>query len=166
MAGSDVVGSAVRHHSILSTLDADSAGELLTLQRAAYVTEAIAHPDLGLPPLTESLEALFGVLLMPNVRALGVRDVGRLIGAVRLRSVGTVIELGRLAVAPDRQGQGVGSFLLQQAESAFPGAEEIRLFSGEFSERNIRMYLRHGYAETKRTPAGDYALVHFAKALV
>jgi hypothetical protein len=29
------------------------AGEILTLQRAAYVTEAQAHGDLTLPPLTQ-----------------------------------------------------------------------------------------------------------------
>ena len=31
------------------------AGEVLTLQRAAYVTEARAHGDLDLPPLLETL---------------------------------------------------------------------------------------------------------------
>ncbi len=35
-------------------LGAADAGEVLTLQRAAYVTEAQAHADLNLPPLRQS----------------------------------------------------------------------------------------------------------------
>ena len=39
-------------------LGVDDAGELLTLQRAAYVTEAQTHDDPGLPPLRQTLEEL------------------------------------------------------------------------------------------------------------
>jgi hypothetical protein len=41
------------------TFVAGDAGEVLTLQRAAYVTEARAHGDLNLPPLRQSLSQLF-----------------------------------------------------------------------------------------------------------
>lgn len=39
-------------------LHAGDAGEVLTLQRAAYVTEARAHADRDLPPLLQSLADL------------------------------------------------------------------------------------------------------------
>jgi hypothetical protein len=55
----------------LLRLDADDAGELLTLQRAAYVTEAQAHNDLALPPLTQSLAELRAELNDPLCVAWG-----------------------------------------------------------------------------------------------
>ncbi len=49
------------------------AGEILTLQRAAYVTEAQAHRAFDLPALTQSLEELQAELGQPDVVAIGVR---------------------------------------------------------------------------------------------
>jgi ribosomal protein S18 acetylase RimI-like enzyme len=141
------------------------AGELLTLQRAAYVPEAAAHQDFQLPPLVETLDRVRAALADPAVTALGIRQDGRLIGAVRLRRVNDEVELGRLTVAPDRQGAGLGTQLLRAAESVFPGARAIRLFTGEHSTGNIRLYERLGYRETGRTSAGHYDLIHFVKVL-
>lgn len=62
-------------------------------------------------------------------------------------------------------GKGVGSFLLGEAETVFPDAREMQLFTGEHSTANIRLYERSGYVETGRTPVGDYSIVHLAKAL-
>ncbi|MFG1634217.1 GNAT family N-acetyltransferase [Pseudonocardia alni] len=64
-------------------LGPSDAGEVLTLQRAAYVTEARAHDDLSLPPLTEELPAVREELGRASVTAWGVRDDrGRLGDAV------------------------------------------------------------------------------------
>lgn len=147
------------------TLGNEDAGEMLTLQRAAYITEAAAHDDFNLPPLTQTFGELQAELSAPQVTALGIRDRARLIAALRLRRAGPVIELGRLTVAPDRQGEGIGTRLLRHAETVFPEAEEMRLFTGERSTANIRLYTRHGYQEIGRTPAGNYQLVYLAKAL-
>jgi ribosomal protein S18 acetylase RimI-like enzyme len=79
---------------------------------------------------------------------------------------GTVADIGRLTVVPDRQGQGLGSRLLGVLEERLPaGIREVRLFTGERSEANLRLYRRHGYTETHRTdtPAGS-ALVHSRKS--
>lgn len=139
------------------------AGEILTLQRAAYCTEAAAHRDFELPPLTQSLTDLKDELAMTNVLAFGIRDAGRLLASLRLHRFGPVVELRRLVVAPDRQGQGLGSGLLVHAETVFPDCRELRLFTGEHSGANIRLYTRLGYRESGRTPAGGYHLVHFTK---
>ena len=151
------------------TLTDDDAGELLTLQRAAYITEAQAHDDLDLPPLTQSLLELAGELSTPDVIAIGLRnDSRRLVAAVRLHLISSdplVAELGRLIVAPDRQGQGLGSQLLRLAESSLPASvTELTLFTGERSVGNLRLYNRFGYRETHRTPTpGGYAVVHLSK---
>ncbi|MCW5951071.1 MAG: GNAT family N-acetyltransferase [Propionibacteriaceae bacterium] len=151
--------------SIIVALGHDDAGEILTLQRAAYVTEAAAHRDFDLPPLTQTLADLEDELADPAVLALGIRDNGRLIGAVRLRLSGPVVDLGRLTVAPDRQGEGIGTRLLLHAETVNPGVREMHLFTGEHSTANIRLYTRHGYRETSRTAAGDYQLVNLVKVV-
>ena len=55
--------------------------------------------------------------------------------------------------------------VLGAVEARLPGyVRECRLFTGERSEANLRLYRRHGYRETHRTdtPAG-YSLVHMSK---
>ena len=145
----------------------DDAGEVLTLQRAAYVTEAQAHGDLAMPPLTQTLDQLRAELADPAVTAWGIHENGRLVASVRVRlAEPDVAEVGRLVVAPDRQGHGLGSGLLRAAEARLPRRVSlVRLFTGEHSHANLRLYRRLGYRETGRTCAGDYELVHLAKPL-
>ena len=150
-------------------LGGEDAGEILTLQRAAYVTEAQAHADPGLPPLLQTLPELRAELASADVTALGIRDRGRLVATVRLRhdpADAHRAEVARLAVAPDRQGEGLGTRLLVAVERhARPGVTALVLFTGERSDHNLRLYARHGYAETRRTPAGTRQLVHMRKPL-
>jgi len=144
------------------------AGEILTLQRAAYVTEAQAHDDLMMPALLQTLPELKQELADPACRALGLRAAGRLVASVRILTVDpATAEIRRLTVAPDRQGQGLGTTLLLAAEAGLPAAvTTVRLFTGERSLANQRLYGRLGYQETGRTPAGRYHLVHMAKQRV
>ncbi|MGW3997549.1 GNAT family N-acetyltransferase [Amycolatopsis sp. NPDC004772] len=137
------------------------AGEVFTLQRAAYVTEARAHGDLDLPPLLETLEetraALAGL-------SWGLRESGRLVASVRLTVTGPVAVIGRLVVAPDRQGSGLGGSLLRFAESAAPAEVTLfRLFTGSKSVGPLHLYAKHGYQETHRTPENNHELVHLEK---
>lgn len=149
-------------------LGTEDAGEVLTLQRAAYVTEAQAHDDLRMPPLTQTLGQLREELADPAVTAWGLREGGRLVACVRIRLTGqAAAEVGRLVVAPDCQGRGLGSGLLRAAEARLgDDVTVVRLFTGERSHANLRLYQRLGYRETGRSPAGNYDLVHLAKARV
>ncbi|ALE85588.1 GCN5 family acetyltransferase [Pseudonocardia sp. HH130629-09] len=140
------------------------AGEVLTLQRAAYVPEARAHDDIDLPPLTEQLAEIREQLADRSVTAWGIRDDGRLVAAVRITRSGSTAVVSRLVVAPDRQGEGLGSGLLRHAEEQLDDdVSVIELFTGEHSVTNLRLYDRLGFRETHRTDAGTYALVHMAK---
>lgn len=143
------------------------AGEMLTLQLAAYVSQAQLHNDLALPPLTETLREVRAAVADPSCLAWGIRESGRLVASVRVRLFdGATAEIGRLVVAPDRQGDGLGSALLRAAEERLPPeVTAVRLFTGEHSAGNLRLYARFGYRETGRTPASGYQLVHMAKAL-
>ena len=152
----------------ITRLGVEHAGEALTLQRAAYVTEAQLYRDPHLPPLTETLDEMAGQLASSAIIALGAWDHHRLVGAVRLRPDDAVAHLGRLIVAPDRWGEGIGSALLvacEQALNANSRVAEIRLFTGADSLRTLRLYERHGYRRQREEPAGTHTLVHLTKVL-
>lgn len=131
------------------------AGEVLTLQRAAFVQEALIYGTPHLPPLTQSFDELHAELADNHGRV--ALDGPRLIGAVRARLDGALLLIGRLVVAPDRQGEGLGSMLLAAVEraGADAGATAAELFTGSLSEANLRLYRREGYVETERVPGDD-----------
>ncbi len=120
------------------------AGELLTLQRACWVQEAQDNPGVRIPALQESLEDVqewvaHGVVLV-------VRAADRLVGAVRGTLRDQTWDIGRLMVAPDLQGQGLGRWLLSRIEEEAPAAAtSYELFTGAGSLRNQRMYKKAGY---------------------
>ena len=149
------------------------AGEVLTLQRAAYVTEAQLYRDAFLPALTQTLEELVDEI--ESGGGLVLRKNGRIIGAVRTRVVGGLLHIGRLIVAPDVQGQGFGSILMNAAEGEAAATDEDSplaadaavLFTGKLSEANLRLYARRGYVETHREQLqSGVELVHMRKEFV
>ena len=120
------------------------AGELFTLQRACWVQEQQANPETHIPPLHEDLADVRAWL--GEWTTLVVRVGGRLVGAVRGRAEGETWQIGRLMVAPDLQGRGLGRVLLEAVEEAAPArAARLDLFTGALSERNLRLYKRAGY---------------------
>jgi ribosomal protein S18 acetylase RimI-like enzyme len=148
----------------LAALAPGDAGEVLTLQRAAFVTEAQAHRDLHIPPLTQTLADLHAELSERCCHGWGIREAGRLVACVRAHVSGETAELVRLAVAPDRQGRGIGTRLLLATEHLLPSlVQTIGLFTGQYSQANLRLYHRHGYRQTHTAQAGGYLLVHLAK---
>ncbi len=124
------------------------AGELYTLQRACWVQEQQANPGVTIPALQETLADLQRWLATDTV--IVVRSAGRLVGAVRARQHtrpdGDVWDIGRLMVAPDLQGRGLGRELLERIEARAPdGTVGFELFTGSGSVRNQRMYRKAGY---------------------
>jgi tRNA (guanine37-N1)-methyltransferase len=143
-----------------SAVPAD-AGELLTLQLACWVEEARANPGVDIPPLRETLEDVSAWLR--EWTTLVVRASGRLVGAVRGRLVGDTWDVGRLMVAPDLRGRGLGRELLSRAEAAAPpDARRLSLFTGVGSAANLRMYQRAGYRRDPVQPS-ETGVVHLSK---
>jgi tRNA (guanine37-N1)-methyltransferase len=139
------------------------AGEILTLQLACWVEEEQANPGVTIPTLTEGLDDVVGWLR--TWTTFVVRSGPRLVGAVRGRLDGDVWEIGRLMVAPDLRGRGLGRWLLEHAEAAAPPeARRASLFTGAGSVDNLRMYRRAGY-RPDRLPSGDPGVVHLSKPL-
>lgn len=136
----------------LSRISVADAGEVLTIQRAAFVSEALIYGTVDMPPLTQTLEELEAELADADGWVARIGD--RLVGAIRSREVDGVLLIGRIAIAPDMQGEGVGRTLLEAAEE-HTTAEWAELFTGSLSEANIRLYERCGYSETERIDHGD-----------
>ena len=128
----------------LRTATPGDVPELLTLVRACWVQEAIECDTLDIPALHESIEVLRASL--ETTTTWVARRAGRLIGSVRTELRGDTLYIGRLCVAPDQQGRGLGRHLLEFAESTAPdGIRRFTLNTGAKSERNLRMYKRAGY---------------------
>ncbi|MBO9520173.1 MAG: tRNA (guanosine(37)-N1)-methyltransferase TrmD [Nocardioidaceae bacterium] len=137
------------------------AGELFTLQRACWVQEQQANPGVEIPALGEELDDVRRWLARDTV--LVARASGRLVGAVRARLQDQVWDIGRLMVAPDLQGRGLGQALLERIEAAAPEtAREFELFTGAGSTRNQRMYKKAGYRLRGPAP-GDPGAVRLTK---
>ncbi|MCK6067285.1 MULTISPECIES: GNAT family N-acetyltransferase [Microbacterium] len=126
------------------------AGEVLTLQRAAFVSEALIYGDADMPPLTQTLEELEAELV-ENLGCVAVAG-SRIVAAARAQRDGDLLLIGRIAVAPDMQGAGLGSLILHAVEERGreAGAREAELFTGRLSEANLRLYTREGYRESER----------------
>lgn len=147
---------------VLAAMRDSDWAELLVLQRCCWVQEAVSNDTLDLPALHETVA---------DVAAWGrtwqvwcVRREGRLVAAVRARSEGTVWEIGRLMVAPDLAGQGIGRWLLDYAERQAPRRTTTwSVFTGQRSDRNIALYESAGYTVTRGpAPEGAVALTKSA----
>jgi len=142
------------------------AGEIWTLQRAAFLSEGRLNGSWDLPPLTQTLAELEAALSQGLV--LVARRKGRLIGSVRADvSVDGFWFIGRLMVAPDLQRQGIGRQLMDSIEARTPPqARGCRLCTGGLSVANLAFYRRRGYVEVERStdPAG-VAVVVMERAL-
>ena len=128
----------------------DDLGEIITVQRAAFLVEAQLYGHPNLPPLMETIDEAQAVLadgITHVVVAELLRPVGpRLIGVVRVRVSDGSAHIGRLAVAPDMMGNGIGSRLLQYVHDDPPvGTERFTLHTALQNVANQRWYTGHGY---------------------
>ncbi len=144
--------------SLRRALSGDAA-ELMVLQRCCWVDEAVANDTLDVQALHETLEDVRAWVDVWTTWC--VRVDGRLVGAVRARQEGSSWEIGRLMVAPDLVGRGLGGWLLRFAEDQAPAdVESITLFTGSQSARNIAIYERAGFRRTlAAAPPGAVCLV-------
>lgn len=131
----------------IETAVGDDAPAILALQKQAYESEARLYGDWSIPPLTQTIESLRDEFA--TSRVLKALDGSRLVGSVRAREADGVCHIGRLVVAPEFQGVGIGTRLLRSIEAGFPAAQRFELFTGSRSEGNIRLYQRLGYSHSR-----------------
>ena len=84
-------------------------GELLAVQRAAYLVEAALIGSFAIPALGDTLDTLIAAGLSWS----GVRDESGLLGAVGIAVHANVVDIDRLVVAPRAFRRGVGTALVR-----------------------------------------------------
>ncbi len=120
------------------------AGEILDLQKLAYQSEAVLYNDFNIPPLKQTLPAMEEEL-RTQVVLKACTPQGRIIGSVRGCAQEGTCFVGKLIVHPESQGQGLGTYLIQEIERWFPEVQRFELFTGHLSARNLHIYQKCGY---------------------
>ncbi|MGC0362057.1 GNAT superfamily N-acetyltransferase [Rhodococcus sp. 27YEA15] len=147
---------------VIARATVDDAAEILVLQRCCWVTEAVVNGSTDIPPLHEDLPTVRAWVQASTVWT--ARLDHRLVGAVRGTSDDATWQIGRLMVAPDLAGNGLGRRLLEHVEQQAPAhITRFALFTGSRSARNIRRYLRAGYDPLPKTDNDIPGVVYLAK---
>ena len=160
LVASSAIAGALADLDVRPAVPAD-AGELFTLQRACWLQELEANPGVAIPALQESLDDVRRWLGEWTTFVARDPASGRLVGAVRGRlDDHGEWDIGRVMVAPDLQGRGLGRALLALVEEAAPPeAASYVLFTGARSTDNLRMYRKAGYRLRPDREAPEGAVV-------
>ena len=145
---------------IRSAEPADAA-VIATLVRRAYDHYV---PRIGLRP--RPMDADYPALIAAEQVWVAVDpDV---IGVIVLDDHADHLQIDNVAVAPEQQGSGVGSALLDFAENRAGalGVLELRLFTHALMTENQAYYAQRGYVQTSRMIDDGFDRVFFTKALV
>ncbi|WP_392969515.1 GNAT family N-acetyltransferase [Streptomyces sp. LN245] len=150
----------------ISAATEQDAESILKLQYLCYQSEAELYGDYGIEPLTQPLDSLRAELAGGTVLVarLGDEVVASVRGAVD--TDGTA-RINKLIVHPRMQRHGLGGRLLDAIETRLGAegtAKSFQLFTGHRSERNLRLYRKHGYEPVSQERVGErMTLVTLAK---
>lgn len=150
----------------IDVVDDAHAGELLTVRRAAFVTEAQLYEDPHIPALTQTLAELRADLDRADVVTLAAWSGHRMVGSIRVELESDRALLGRLAVVPDLQKRGIGTRLLMSVLAYLPeDTNEVWVFTGQDSKQNLSLYAKQGYEHEYDQTAGDLTYAYLRKIL-
>jgi ribosomal protein S18 acetylase RimI-like enzyme len=146
------------------TIRIASERDLPAIERVVYDAYKGYIPLIGKPPVPMSDD--YGRQIEAgNVWVLLLDD--QLVGLVVLVRQGGHMLLDNVAVAPERQGCGLGRALIDFAEAKVRecGYNEIHLYTNELMHQNLALYKRLGYQETARRLDSGFRRVFMKKTL-
>ena len=141
------------HVNLIRATQADIPA-LYDLQLLAFESEAEMIGSRDVPALLESRE--HHRQEFPNwITMKLVNDEGKIVGAIRYRPDGGIIDVGRLMVHPDYRRQGLAQRMLAEVDRACPDLTR-ELYTCTKSWINIRLYDKMGYRPVKEVtePSG------------
>ena len=135
---------------------------LYDLQLLAFESEAEMIGSRDVPALLESREHHRQEL--PNwITMKLVNDEGKIVGAIRYRPDGGIIDVGRLMVHPDYRRQGLAQRMLAEVDRACPDLTR-ELYTCTKSWINIRLYTKMGYRPVREvTEESGLSFVYMRK---
>ena len=143
--------------------DVNDIPQLYDLQLLAFESEAEMIGSRDVPALLESREHHREDFPNWNTWKL-VEDQGKIVGAIRYRKSGELIDVGRLMVHPDHRQQGLAQRMLAEVDKAFP-CEVKELYTCTKSWINICLYEKMGYRAVKEvTEDSGLSLVYMRKS--
>jgi predicted N-acetyltransferase YhbS len=110
----------------------------------AFIREAERVHCPTIQPLQETVEQLRA--LMGEIVLFAARADGKIVGTGRAIRKGETTTVGRLAVLPGYQRQGIATQLIREIEKAYPESTRYEVFTSETSLDNIALYKKLGYA--------------------
>jgi len=127
--------------------DISDLEKILEIQKIAYLQEAEIYNDFSIPSLNQEIDSLKiewqnGVVIKAEIN-------GQIIGSVRAELVENICKIGKLIVKPDFQNQGIGKILMTEIERLFKNCSSYELFTGDKSEKNLKLYRKLGYVDFK-----------------
>ena len=138
---------------------------LYNLQLLAFESEAEMIGSRDVPALMESREHHQADFVNWTTMKL-VDEGGKIVGAIRYRPDGGLIDVGRLMVHPDYRRQGLAQQMLLEVDRACPN-EIKELYTCTKSWINIRLYHKMGYVPVKEvTENSGLSFVYMQKAPV
>jgi len=140
----------------------DDAEEILKLQKLAYQIEAKRYNNFNIPSLKQTREELINQFKDHII--LKAVAKGKIIGTVRAYEKDGTCFIGRLAVQPEMQNQGIGAALMKEIEKHYT-PKRYELFVGTESENNIHLYKKLGYNiyKTEAYESGDISIYYMEK---
>jgi GNAT superfamily N-acetyltransferase len=146
---------------VLHRAGADDAGTLRDLARTAYAhyVERVGREP---GPMVDDYEKRVAA-----DECWLVSEDGEAVGLLVLHWEPDHVLLDNVAVAPSRQGRGIGGFLLVFAEhrARVEQRREIRLYTHVTMVENIARYTAVGYVETHREPQSGFQRVFMTKPI-
>jgi GNAT superfamily N-acetyltransferase len=135
---------------------------LYDLQLLAFESEAEMIGSRDVPALLESRE--HHRQEFPNwITMKLVNDEGKIVGAIRYRPDGGIIDVGRLMVHPDYRRQGLAQRMLAEVDRACPDLTR-ELYTCTKSWINIRLYTKMGYRPVREvTEESGLSFVYMRK---
>ena len=133
---------------VIERATVEDAGEILDLQKLAYMSEAEIYNDYNIQPLRQTIEEIIDEFEVKTF--LKLTQEGIIIGSVRAYVQNGTCYIGKLIVHPEYQNRGVGSSLMNEIETYFSTSKRFELFTGHKSLRNLYLYNKLRYKEYKR----------------
>jgi ribosomal protein S18 acetylase RimI-like enzyme len=126
--------------------DVNDAEKILKLQKLAYQIEADRYNNYDIPPLKQTISAIKEQF--KNHIFLKAVSEDKLIGSVRAHEKDGTCYVGKLAVHPYMQNQGIATALMKAIETYYK-PKRFELFVGSKSDNNIHLYQKLGYTTYK-----------------